>query len=77
VTERNSTPSSSPAPDFSPTVVICTPLSMNRNGGDDHGVESPAARGLNLGSCSPTVPWETCSERLTDRFAMSGSQIFV
>jgi hypothetical protein len=55
VTEHNSAPSSSPAPDFSPTVVICTSLSTNRNGSDDHSAESPAERYTELGDLIQTI----------------------
>jgi hypothetical protein len=55
VTEHNSAPSSYPAPDFSPTVVICTSLNTNHNGDDDHGAELPAARYTELGDLIQTL----------------------
>jgi hypothetical protein len=39
----NSAPTSSPARDLSPNVVIRTPPGMNRNASEDHDAGSPAA----------------------------------
>jgi hypothetical protein len=60
-TGQNSAPSSSPARDFSPYVVICTPPGMKRNGGEDHGAGSPAAVHWNWrslsGYCTMQIPF--------------------
>jgi hypothetical protein len=77
VIERNSAPITSPAPDFSPTVVICTSLSTNRNGGDDHGAESPAARRAESGIMFSSLYNQTPFRRLTEKFVVLRSSIFV
>jgi hypothetical protein len=56
------------APDFSLAVVICTSLSTNRNNDDDHGAESPAARGTESRIRFSTVPWRLPSECLIEGF---------
>jgi hypothetical protein len=45
-------PELSPGEDLLPRSAIWSLVSANRNGSDDHGVDSSAARGVNLGSCS-------------------------
>jgi hypothetical protein len=66
-----------PAPDFSLVVVICTSLSMNRNGDDDHGVESPATRGAESRIWFSTVPGRLPSECLIEGFQGPGSSNFM
>jgi hypothetical protein len=61
-----------------PRAAINTSLSTNHRVWREFERMAHRRRGsLNLGYLNSTVPWETCSERLTDRIAVPRSQIFV
>jgi hypothetical protein len=74
----NSGSSSSTRRYLLPRAAINTSLSTNRSVWCESERIAHQRRGsLNLGYLNSTVPWETCSERLTDRIAVPRSRIFV
>jgi hypothetical protein len=68
-TGRNSAPSSSSTRYFLPWAVICTLLSMNRNGNDDHGAKLTGSTFTASEDFLFTVPSGSYSVCLTKQFA--------